>query len=134
LEAYIRREEGNPATIFMAIVEKRSKEHIGNIKIHGIDQIHRHAQVSLIIGEKQHWGKGYATEAIRLIIDFALNTLNLHKLFACIYAPNEGSIAAFRKAGFVEEGLRKEHRFFDGRYIDEVDMAIIKPTHGEQQW
>lgn len=134
LETYIRREEGNATTVFMAIVEKRSEEHIGNIKIHGIDRVHSHAQVSLIIGEKQHWGKGYGTEAIRLIVDFAFNTLNLHKLFACIYAPNGGSIAAFRKAGFVEEGLRKQHRFFNGCYVDEVDMAFIKPMRGEGQW
>jgi len=129
LQSYIRREEENKANVFMAIIDKNNDEHIGNIKIHGIDHIHRHAQVSLIIGEKDYWGNGYGSEAINLVVDFAFNTLNLYRLFAGIYASNVGSIKAFKKANFFEEGVRKEHRFCNGNYVDEVEMAIIRAPH-----
>ncbi len=127
LQSYVRREEECRSSVFMTIIEKNSDEHIGNIKIHGIDHVHRHAEVSLIIGEKGYWGRGYGSEAIKLVVDFAFNTLNLNRLFAGIYASNVGSIKAFKKAHFFEEGVRKEHRFYNGHYVDEVALAIIRP-------
>lgn len=126
LQSYITQEQQNLSVVFMAIVVKENDTHIGNIKIHRIDYYHRFAEISLIIGEKTYWGNGYGTEAIQLAVDFAFNTLNLHKLTAGIYATNAGSIKAFRKANFFDEGLRKEHRFYNGNYIDEVELAIIR--------
>ncbi len=126
LQSYVRQEEENPNSVFMGIIAKNNDEHIGNIKIHGIDNLHRHAQLSIIIGEKKYWGRGYGTEAIKLAVNFAFNTLNLHRLTAGIYANNVASIKAFKKANFFEEGLRKEHRFYNGTYVDEVALAIIR--------
>jgi len=126
IQAYVRRESENSYSVFMAIIDKASDRHIGNIKIHRIDQYHRHAEVSIVIGQKECWGKGYGTEAISLIVDFAFNTLNLHKLSANIYANNAGSVKAFKKAGFSEEGLKIKHRFYKGDYIDEVLLGIAR--------
>ena len=79
--------------------------------------------MSLFIGEKAIWGKGYATEAIALASEYAFNGLNLHKLSAGFYAANIGSIKAFQKNGFIQEGLRKNHRIYQGAYVDEVLMG-----------
>jgi RimJ/RimL family protein N-acetyltransferase len=56
-------------------------KHIGNIKIGSINHYHRYADVGFLSGEKNYWGKGIATEAIKLATDFAFNTLKLHKLW-----------------------------------------------------
>jgi len=63
------------------IFVKETGKHIGNIKVGGINPIHKYADVSFLIGEKDYWGQGIATEAIRLATDFGFNTLGLHKLW-----------------------------------------------------
>jgi len=75
--------------------------HIGNIKLGPLNYIHRYADVSLFIGEKDLQGQGYGTEAIKLISDYGLYTLNLHKICAGIYSCNYASRKAFEKAGFI---------------------------------
>jgi RimJ/RimL family protein N-acetyltransferase len=111
----------------MAIILKDQDRHIGNIKIHRIDWFNRCAELSLVIGEKAFWGKGYGAEAIKLAVDYSFNTLNLHRISACVYANNLGSINAFKKADFVEEGRRKSCRFFKGAYVDEDLLGVIRP-------
>jgi len=126
IESYIREMGADPNNVFLAIVLKNGDLHIGNIKIGPINWFHRFADISLIIGDKTYWGKGYGTEAIGLVVFYAFNTLNLHKITAGIYANNVGSIKAFKKAGFIEEGLRKKHRFCEGEYVDEVLLGNIR--------
>jgi len=126
IEDYVRKMEEDPNSVFLAIFAKDQERHIGNIKIGPINWFHRFADISLVIGEKDYWGKGYGTDAIELAVVYAFNTLNLRKITAGIYANNVGSIKAFKKAGFREEGLRKKHRFCGGEYVDEVLLGKIR--------
>jgi len=128
IRSYVHAAENDPHTIFWAIVLKDEDQHIGNIKIGGINWFHRTAKLSLFIGERAYWRKGIGTEAIKLAVAFAFNNLNLRKLNAGIYAANVGSIRAFEKAGFVKEGCRREQRYCDGQYLDEFMMGMIR-TH-----
>jgi [ribosomal protein S5]-alanine N-acetyltransferase len=111
--------------IFLAIILKDGDRHIGNIKIGSINHIHSQADVGLLIGERDCWGKGYATEALRLVATYAFNTLNIHKLVAGCYAVNIGSQKAFTRVGFVVEGIMKEHRFFEGRFVDSLLFGLL---------
>ncbi len=103
----------------------KSGVHIGNCKLGPINWIHRYADVSLFIGEKDLRGKGYGTEAINLLTDYAFNRLNLHKLRAGIYSKNGASAQAFRKAGFQFEAELRNHVFYAGEYISIYIMGII---------
>ena len=114
--------------IFMAIILKDGDRHIGNIKIGPINRIHLFADVGLMIGERDCWGKGYATEALRLVADYAFKTLKLHKLTAGCYDVNKGSEKAFKKAGFVVEGIRKKHRYCDGIYVDSIILGLLNDS------
>lgn len=126
IESYVRQMQEDADSAFMAVIVKNGDEHIGNIKIGPINWFHRFADIALIIGEKKSWGRGYGTEAIKLVTDYAFNTLNLHKLTAGIYANNIGSIEAFKKAGFSVEGVRKKQRLYHGEYVDEVILGITR--------
>ena len=88
---------------------KKTTKHIGNIKLGPIDYRYKRADIGLIIGDKNYWGKGIAAEAIALITDFATGELNLHKLEAGCYRSNIGSLKAFLKQGYLIEGILKEH-------------------------
>ena len=130
IKAYIEKESQSKDSLFLAIVLKSDKRHIGNIKIHRIDKAHRHAEISLLIGEKSCWGRGIGTEAIRLAAEYAFKALNLHKVYAGCYANNIGSIRAFKKSGFKEEAIMKEHYLFEGQYIDGVQLGILNQLEG----
>lgn len=111
--------------IFLAIILKDGDRHIGNIKIGPINRIHRFADIGLLLGEKDCWGKGYATEALCLVTNYAFQTLNLHKLTAGCYDRNKGSEKAFKKAGFAVEGIRKKHCYCDGIYVDSIMFGLL---------
>lgn len=127
LRDYVAGKLEDRDNIFLAIVLKEEDRHIGNIKLGPIQWIHRLADIGLLIGEKDCWGKGYATEAIQLVSHYAFNVLNLHKVAAGCYGPNEGSARAFRKAGFVVEGVRKEQFYANGSYVDDILLGLIRP-------
>jgi ribosomal-protein-alanine N-acetyltransferase len=106
--------------------------HIGNIKVGPVSEYHRHAPVGLLIGEAASWGKGFATEAIVAVTTHAFSSMGLEKLYAGAYASNAGSIRAFRKAGWLEEGRSKAHwRSGDARE-DNVQLGVTRadwPVH-----
>jgi RimJ/RimL family protein N-acetyltransferase len=126
LRRYISDVKRNPDNVFLTIVSKDGNKHIGNIKIGPINRRHRYADVGVIIGEKSFWGKGIATEAVKLVVDYAFNKLNLHKLTAGAYNCNIGSIKAFKKAGFSVEGVRRKQYLCDGDYVDGVLLGIVR--------
>ncbi len=96
--------------------KKNSNFHIGNIKLGPIDLVHKNAQISYFIGEKQLWGKGYTTQAIREIIKLAKKK-GIKKLRAGLYEMNIGSKKVLTKNGFKIEGIfRSEIIFNKKRY------------------
>ena len=66
--------------LFWAIVIKESKNHIGNIKIDPIDYKNGIAEYGIMMGDKNEWGKGYAKEASKLVINYCFENLNLRKI------------------------------------------------------
>jgi len=123
IKAYVKEVKNKPDYLFLAIVLNNGKKHIGNIKIGPINLNHNFADMGLIIGEKSYWGQGFATEAIKLITDYAFNELSLHKITAGVYSNNIGSIKAFKKAGFVVEAVRKKHYLYKDKYVDAVLLS-----------
>jgi len=133
LKEFIVKASSSRDNVFCAIVTKHDHRHIGNIKLGPIDWIHRRAEVGLLIGEKDCWGKGYGTEAYRMMCEHAFLTLNLHKVTAGAYVANEGSSKALVRAGFTHEGLRKSHCFFDGDYIDLAIFGFLREDFVRQE-
>jgi len=125
IRRYIKDALASKDSIFLAIVLIENGRHIGNIKIHRINRAHAHAEMSLLIGEKSCWGQGIGSEAIRLAAGHAFNIIKLHKVYAGCYANNIGSVRAFKKAGFKEEALMKDHYMFEGQYIDGIQLGLV---------
>ena len=104
--------------ILFAIIDRKTDNHIGNIKLGNIHPIHKYADIGLMIGDKNYWGHGIATNAINLVSNYAFDELHLRKVFAGVYENNIGSIKAFEKCGFKKAYVKKDTYFFDGKYID----------------
>ena len=124
---YVKKMVDKDDEYFFAICLNSNGKHIGNIKLGPVNLVHKFGEISLLIGDKNQWGKGYATEAIKSITNFAFDELGLHKLTAGCYADNIGSIKSFIKVGFFNEGNWKDHYYSNGKYVDRVCLAILKP-------
>lgn len=99
--------------------------HVGNIKVGPISGPHRVGDVSLLIGERECWGQGIATEAIQAVCLYAFAQLRVRKLSAGMYAPNRGSTRAFEKAGWRHEGIRRAHYLLDDTPCDVVILGLM---------
>lgn len=97
--------------------------HVGNIKLGPIDRHHGLGEVGILIGERDAWGRGIATQAISMLCAIARDQLNLRKITAGCYGGNLGSEKAFLKAGFEIEGRRREHFMLEEKPEDLVLMA-----------
>lgn len=117
------------ASPWFAIINKSTSSHIGNIKVGPISLFHRRADISLFIGDKDSWGQGYATEAIKLIAKWSFTELDLIKLTAGAYSSNMASQKAFLKAGFTIEGIRSNELFTSGRRD-----SLILLGHSRSAW
>lgn len=117
---YIRRINEDPSQLMLGMFLKTDESHVGNIKLDSIDQTHGTANVGLLVGERQLWGQGYGTEAIEALTGHAFQKLGVKKLCAGCYRSNHGSISAFLKAGYHQEGVRASQFNFDGKRIDEI--------------
>lgn len=126
ISGYVKAMGGRKDTLFLAICQKTDGLHVGNIKLGPINMIHRFASISILIGDKTCRRKGYATEAIRILSEFAFHSLNLNRISAGLYQGNTGSLRAFENAGFSKEGVFKKMRFFKGTYIDQIMVGMLR--------
>ena len=120
-------------SVLLAIIAKDCNKHIGNIKLGPINEEHGFAILGVMIGDKNYWGKGYGPEAIRLAVEYAFNNLGLRKINADVYENNTGSIRAFQKSGFQEEGRKKKQYLSDGQWVDAVCFSINRDEMPEYQ-
>ena len=125
LENYIKKMNKTPNVMFFAIIRKDNNKHIGNIKLGPIDWNHKFAEIGIMIGDRNSLGKGYASEAIKLISDVGFDYLKLHKIIAGAYENNIGSIKAFLKAGFFIDGIRYSHYFYKSTYVNHILFGKI---------
>lgn len=120
--------------LVLAICDKNTGAHIGNVGLHRIDWINRSAEFGIVIGEKAFWGRGYGTEATKLIISHGFRRLNLRKIFLGVCAEHVAAIKAYERSGFRQEAVLKSELYRDGRYLDKVLMSIFATDfYGEGQ-
>lgn len=111
------------------IADKETEEYIGQIDFVHIDWKNRTAEIGIVIGSEENLGKGYGSEAIRVLEDFAFNRLNLHKLQLKVYEFNQRGYKCYLKCGFKEEGRIRENYFIYGKYHDTIHMGILKEEY-----
>lgn len=99
--------------------------HVGNIKVGPVHPIHQLADVSLLLGERAVWGRGYATEAIAGVSALAFAELGCAKLSASMYRQNIASRRAFLRAGYVEEGVRRDHYQLGDERADLIELGLL---------
>jgi len=123
---YITSTIGSNKNLILAIVDKKTDNHIGNISLQSIDYISRSAEFAILIGEKTFFGKGIGYEAASLIIDHGFKTLNLHRIGCGTSSENIAMQKLAIKLGMKEEGIRKDAIFKNGNFFDILEYGLIK--------
>lgn len=122
---YIASVTDNPAYTVFAICLQNSNRHVGNISLQQISIKHRNAEFAILIGEPSVYGKGIGYEAGKLLLDYAFNTLNLHRIYCGTHAQNVGMQHLALKLGMHEEGIRHDAIFKNGKFSDIVEYGIL---------
>jgi diamine N-acetyltransferase len=81
--------------------------------------------LTMIIGEKDAWGRGYGTEAIMLLLEHAFGQLGFHRVSVGVVGFNRRALRFYRNAGFKKEGVQRDGYLHKGRYSDFVMMSIL---------
>ncbi|HEX5823058.1 MAG TPA: GNAT family protein [Candidatus Limnocylindrales bacterium] len=98
---------------------------VGTCALSQLDSDNGSALFHITIGEKDVWGRGYGTEATRVMIDHAFGGLGLHRIGLTVFSFNERAIRSYRSCGFVVEGRAREAIWREGRWWDEIAMSIL---------
>jgi RimJ/RimL family protein N-acetyltransferase len=107
-------------------VESREGELVGHVSLWGAEVRNRCATFGIVIGP-EHQSRGLGTEATRLMVDFGFREMGLHRIELTVNAENGRGIAAYRRAGFEQEGVFRSKLFYGGRFHDQVCMAALSP-------
>lgn len=109
----------------LGIVVRESNEFIGDIGIHFCDEENLQVEIGYTLSEKQQ-GKGYATEAVKGVIDYLFNTLNKHRVTASVDPRNTKSVALLERLKMRKEAHFKKSFWFNNEWTDDVVYAILK--------
>lgn len=112
--------------LVLAICLKENDKHIGNVMLQDINYINRSAVVPVLVGDKDEWNKGYATEARLLMIKYAFEERGLYRITAHVIENNIGSIKMNEKCGFKVEGVMRQAIYKRGRFWDLYVMGVLR--------
>ncbi len=106
---------------------------VGGIGLHGINWAQRESFVGIGLGQKEDWGKGYGTDAMRIILRYAFTELNLRRISLDVFEYNPRGVRSSEKAGVVIEGRQRGQVFREGRRWDDIYMGILREEWIQQQ-
>lgn len=84
------------------------------------------AEMGIAIHDKTQWSQGLGTDAVRLVVDYAFEELDLNRVGLTTDEDNVRAIRCYEKVGFAREGLLRQHRLVDGRFGNTVVMSILR--------
>ena len=109
-----------------AIERKDDRTHIGNASIHDIEWVSRTARFGLFVGEPSAWNRGFGSDAIRTLVRFAFDEMNLRKLRIDVFEYNDRAKHILETQGFVQEGRLRQEFYREGSYHDIVVLSIFR--------
>ena len=115
-----------------AVETLEESKYIGGCGVNGLDWKNSIATVGIFIGDKNYWGKGYGTDAMKVLLKFIFEQMNINKVKLFVYSFNERAVKSYEKSGFKREGVLRQEMFRDGKYNDEYVMGILKDEYFQQ--
>ncbi|MEM7587332.1 MAG: GNAT family N-acetyltransferase [Acidobacteriota bacterium] len=124
LLAEIRRDFEKRDLFQWGVARRRDDRVIGTCTLAGIDTRNRRAEIGFALG-RSYWKRGYMMEALPMLLDFAFDELDLHRLEGDVDPRNQASIKALERLGFQREGYLRERWIVGGEICDTVYYGLL---------
>jgi diamine N-acetyltransferase len=125
-DGFMEKVRQDKERVWFVVVRREDHRVIGEAGLLRMFHAWRTTDLTLIIGERDAWGKGYGTEAILLLLDYAFGALNFHRVAVGVVGFNEKAIRFYEKVGFRKEGRQRDGYYCDHAYHDFVMMSILE--------
>jgi len=126
--AYYDEISASSSDVVLAIVDRATDLHIGNVGLHNIHPIHRTAVLGIVIGEKVAWGRGIGRRSWQAITDYGFEKLLLHKICATVIDGNDASLRCALAAGYNVEGRQAKQIYKPDGYRDLIQVGLLRET------
>ena len=117
-----KREKGE----FSIYTQDGKAKHIGFILYRELNIVSRRCTIGMGIGVKEYWSNGFGSDALKTLVRYLFQTMNLNRVQLDTWGGNVRAISSYEKCGFIVEGRKRSHSFVDGKYYDTVMMGILK--------
>jgi diamine N-acetyltransferase len=112
--------------VWFGVVVREDDRLIGEAGLLRMFPAWRTTDLSLIIGERAAWRKGYGTDAMELLLDYAFGYLNFHRVAIGVVGTNERALHFYEKIGFKREGIQRDGYYYNHAYQDFVMMSMLE--------
>ncbi|MDS0526147.1 GNAT family N-acetyltransferase [Clostridium sp. SHJSY1] len=119
----------NDDTRYDFLILDKNNAILGEIVLNEIEKYSRKANFRIALFKSSSCGNGYGTQAMKLIFKFAFESLNLHRIELEVYSFNIRAQKAYRKVGFLKEGVKRDGELLNGRYCDVITMSMLESDY-----
>jgi len=123
-----KKEFENKEEITWGVARKNDNKIIGYCNLGSFDDDSIRSEIGYGFN-REEWNKGYATEAIKVLVKFGFEVMSFNRIEATVTLGNDASIKALKKANFVQEGVFRERTIMKGKFEDDVILAILKKDY-----
>jgi ribosomal-protein-alanine N-acetyltransferase len=126
MKHYFESVSNSRTALVLAIIHRDTNSHIGNVSLQQIDWLSRAAEFAIIMGERNYWGKGFATEASKMIVEHGFSALNLNRIHCGTSADNKGMRKLAAALMMTQEGVRRQAMYKNGIYKDMIEYGVLR--------
>lgn len=123
---YFQQLSTSRTDVVLAIVDRATDRHIGNVGLHQIDMLHRTAVLGIVLGEREAWGRAIGRRAWRAITNYGFDVLGLHKICATVIDGNEASLKCALASGYEIEGRQAQQIYKNGSHRDLIHVGLLR--------
>jgi diamine N-acetyltransferase len=131
MDEYLAKLQADPSRVWFGIVLQENDQLIGEAGLLRMFPAWRTTDLSIIIGEKTAWGKGYGNEAMELLLDYVFGYLNYHRVAIGVVGTNERALRFYERIGFKQEGIQRDGYYYAHEYQDFVMMSLLEDEYQE---
>lgn len=125
----IKEQTESPNNAVLIIEDKKTNRPIGFGGLYDIHLTARKAELRILIGEKDYWGKGYGTETVELLTFYGFDRLHLNRIWLGVTDENKAAIRVYEKVGYKVEGILRQDIYRNSRYYNSIRMSILREEY-----
>lgn len=124
--AYIAKVAGSASDLVLAMVIRDDNQHVGNVALTNLHPLYRRAEFSILVGSRDHQGRGYGIEAGRALFRHGFLAMNLQRIECGTFSTNVGMQKLAQALGMKQEGVRRRAAYKDGAYVDVLEYGLLR--------